>query len=162
MEYRFRHVETKEEVEACYELAMKRMHWMDDVGIKQWNVTRYDLRYPLSYYMSIRNDLYALEDEDGHIICAAALFESDVRWNENHELAFYVHHLASSLHAKHAGSIFLEKAEAYAKKVGKNYMRLDSAVDNSKLEDYYSSRGYVACGLCEDGAYKGILREKKL
>ena len=57
---------------------------------------------------------------------------------------------------------FLEKAEEYCIKQGKRYLRLDSAVGNQTLEEYYTSRGYVEAGQCVDGLYRGILRQKKL
>ena len=63
---------------------------------------------------------------------------------------------------KGAGSIFLEKAEEYTARMGKKYMRLDSAVGNKNLERFYTSRGYVEAGTCKDGLYEGILRQKKL
>jgi hypothetical protein len=30
------------------------------------------------------------------------------------------------------------------------------------LREYYTARGYIPVGRCIDGAYDGILREKKL
>ena len=57
---------------------------------------------------------------------------------------------------------FLEKAEEYTASRGKQYLRLDSAVGNKTLEDYYESRGYRTVGTCVDGLYEGILRQKKL
>ena len=41
-------------------------------------------------------------------------------------------------------------------------MRLDSAIGNKNLENYYASRGYRSAGFCKDGLYEGVLREKKL
>ena len=45
---------------------------------------------------------------------------------------------------------------------GKAYLRLDSAEDSAALAKYYESLGFVNVGTCQDGSYKGILREKKL
>ena len=42
------------------------------------------------------------------------------------------------------------------------YFRLDSAVDNDALTQYYESQGFLPVGECEDGPYRGILRQKKL
>ncbi len=162
MKYIFRHVANLNEIQSCYDIAMERMHWMDDVGISQWNVTRYDLRYPIEYYRSISNNLFVLTNVFNEIVCVAALFEFDERWGEDFTQAFYVHHLASKINEPHVGSIFLEKAEEFARAMGKEYMRLDSAIGNVKLETYYSDRGYVSYGTCEDGEYHGILRQKKL
>jgi hypothetical protein len=64
--------------------------------------------------------------------------------------------------AKGAASIFLQMAEDYTASMGKRYMRLDSAIGNGTLEQYYTSRGYVAAGYCKDGLYEGVLRQKQL
>lgn len=154
----------QQEVPEVFALIMRRVAWMDQVGIQQWNATRYDRRYPLDYYEKRRlmDELFVLEDsETGKILCVGALFHDDVRWPDP-ESAFYLHHLASDVDAKGTGSIFLQKAEEYTASRGKQYLRLDSAVGNKTLEQYYSSRGYVEAGRCTDGLYAGILRQKKL
>lgn len=153
---------TQREVPTVFELIMSRVAWMDRVGIRQWNATSYDVCYPPEYYEMRRQkeELFVLE-EAGKIVCVGALFHEDKRWHDVVP-AYYLHHLASDLDAKGAGSIFLEKAEQYTKEQGMGYLRLDSAVGNKTLEDYYVSRGYVEAGCCVDGAYKGILRQKKL
>ena len=160
-QYSFR-LAAKEEVPEVFALIMRRVDWMDRVGIRQWNMTKYDQRYPLDYYEQRRllGELFVLED-GGRILCVGALFHDDERWPEP-ESAYYLHHLASDVDAQGAGSIFLQKAEAYTAGRGKRYLRLDSAVGNAVLEDYYTSRGYVEAGRCRDGLYEGILRQKKL
>ena len=45
---------------------------------------------------------------------------------------------------------------------GKTRFRLDSADDNAFLADYYTALGYKPVGICTDGLYTGILREKVL
>ena len=57
---------------------------------------------------------------------------------------------------------FLRRAGEYAVSEGKAYLRLDSAEDSAALAKYYESLGFVNVGTCQDGSYKGILREKKL
>lgn len=155
---------TAAEIPAVFDLIMGRVAWMDQVGIRQWNTTKYDQRYPLSYYEQRRQmeELFVLADgETGEILSVGALFHEDERWPEP-ESAFYLHHLASRVDAKGAGSIFLQMAEDYTARMGKCYMRLDSAVGNQTLETYYTSRGYVEAGRCKDGLYEGILRQKQL
>lgn len=152
------------EVQAVFDLIMRRVAWMDTVGIRQWNTTKYDQRYPLDYYEKRRQmgELFVLEDtETGHLACVGALFHEDERWSEPAS-ALYLHHFAAEVDAKGVGSIFLEEAERYAAEQGMAYLRLDSAVGNKALEDYYTSRGYVEAGRCVDGLYEGILRQKKL
>ena len=155
---------TQQEIPAVFSLIMGRVAWMDQVGIRQWNATKYDQRYPLDYYESRRRreELFVLEDtQAGRIVCVGALFHEDERWPDP-DSAFYLHHLASAVDAKGTGRIFLQMAEDYTASCGKKYMRLDSAVGNKTLEAYYTSRGYVEAGRCKDGLYEGILRQKKL
>lgn len=155
---------TQQEIPVVFELIMGRVAWMDTVGIRQWNTTKYDERYPLDYYETRRQrgELFVLADRDtGRIVCVGALFHEDERWPDPAS-AFYLHHLASHVDAKGTGSIFLQMAEEYTAAQGKRYLRLDSAVGNKTLENYYASRGYTEAGCCTDGLYEGILRQKKL
>lgn len=155
---------TKQEIPVIFALIMGRVAWMDVVGIRQWNTTKYDERYPLDYYEQRRQleELFVLEERaTGEIVCVGALFHEDERWPDP-DSAFYLHHLASRVDKKGTGSIFLQLAEDYTSSMGKRYMRLDSAVGNKTLEAYYSARGYVEAGFCKDGLYEGILRQKRL
>ena len=154
----------KEEIGEIFALILSRMAWMDQVGIQQWNATKYDKRYPMDYYemRQAQGELFVMrEGECGKLLCVGGLLRDDERWTEKAS-ALYLHHFASRPEDKGAGSIFLQMAEKYAARQGMEYMRLDSAIGNDKLEHYYSSRGYVEAGFCKDGVYEGILRQKKL
>lgn len=161
--YLFRQV-SESEIKLIFDLIQARVKWMDEVGIKQWNVTDYEVVYPLSHYISCfeRGEIFVLEDTlKSEIVCVGVLKHEDDRWNTGDD-AFYVHHLASKIGASGVGRVFLECAEKYSKECGKMYLRLDSAIDNEKLTDYYERLGYEPVGECIDGAYFGILREKRL
>ena len=108
-----------------------------------------------------QEELFVLTDHAGDILAVGALFHEDERWPVR-DSAYYLHHLASRVDAKGAGSLFLQMAEEYTARMGKRYLRLDSAVGNRKLEQFYAGRGYVAAGTCKDGLYEGILRQKEL
>ena len=151
-----------DEVKKIFDLIMGRVAWMDQVGIHQWNDTKYDERYPLSYYEMRRQkgELFVLAQGE-ELLCVGALFHEDERWPDP-ENAYYLHPFASAATHKGMGTVFLEEAEKYTKAQGKAYMRLDSAIGNETLERYYESRGYTEAGRCVDGLYKGILRQKKL
>ena len=144
-------------------LIVKRIEWMDQKGISQWNDTGYLEAYPLSYYESEAREgrLYGLCADDGRIVCAAVLLDNDERWDDNAP-AVYLHNFVSMVEAGGAGTVFLEMAEADARQKGKIYFRLDSADDNTALAAYYTAHGFVPAGTCADGPYKGILRQKKL
>jgi len=164
--YTFRPAE-KHEVPAVFDLIMARVRWMDEVGIRQWNVTDYAGCYPPHHYEAARQrgDLFVLTDESNVIVACAVLRQDDERWPEamqSAEPAFYLHHFATRVGAKGVGRIFLRMAEEYAVRQGKTRFRLDSADDNAFLAAYYTEQGYVPVGNCVDGLYSGILREKVL
>lgn len=162
-QYRFRAMR-REEAAQMFALVKARMKWMDEVGIKQWNVTDYTDVYPFSYYEEKcgEGEAFALFDkETGEMVCAAVLKKTDDRWPDEAS-AFYVHHLVAQIGAKGAGAAFLAHAEDYARSCKKSCMRLDSAVGNEALERFYTAHGYEAKGTCRDGVYTGILREKRL
>lgn len=161
--YIFRQALPKE-IPEVFTLIMTRVAWMDRVGIHQWNTTKYDERYPLEYYKKRQQtgELFVLEDSvTGRLLCVGALLREDSRWKDSAP-AYYLHHFAAALDAKGVGSIFLQQAEKYTASCKMQYLRLDSAVGNEKLENYYTTRGYVEAGCCTDGLYQGILRQKKL
>lgn len=161
--YLFRKIK-KEEISIMFSMILQRMKWMDEKEIHQWNATKYDEVYPISYYEMERQkgELFALVDMDtNEIISAAVLKRKDERWRDNLP-ALYLHHFVSSINHKHAGEMFLRFAEQYALDNGQTYLRLDSAEDNHYLEQYYEKHGFIAVGTCKDGLYNGILRQKKL
>lgn len=164
--YTFRPAE-QAEVPAVFDLIMGRVRWMDEVGIRQWNVTDYAGCYPLEHYEAARQrgDLFVMTDENNLLVACAVLRKEDERWPEAMqaaEPAFYLHHFATRVGEKGIGPIFLRMAEEYALSQGKTRFRLDSADDNAFLADYYTGFGYVPVGNCVDGLYSGILREKVL
>ena len=164
-DYVFRPAEAHE-VPAVFALIMTRVRWMDEVGIRQWNVTDYAGCYPLPHYEAAqaRGDLFVLTDDAGIAACAV-LRRDDERWPQAlqaAEPAFYLHHFATRVGEKGIGRIFLRMAEEYALRQGKTRFRLDSADDNAFLAAYYTAQGYVPVGTCVDGLYTGILREKVL
>ena len=152
-----------EEVRSVYSLVVKHVHWMDDVGIRQWNVTNYLEAYPLEYYeeQQAAGRLYVLANRE--IVGAVVLLEADERWNDRaDDSAYYVHNLATDPDVKGAGREILKAIEQLAVEQEKRYIRLDCATDNTFLNSYYSSMGYQFAGTCEEGLYKGNRREKEI
>ena len=149
-------------VDEVFGLILRRIDWMDEKGIRQWNVTGYAEAYPKTHYQEQARlgRLYVLRRE-GRIAGAAVLLERDGFWAEEAP-ACYVHSLVSSPEEKGAGGELLEGVEALARAQGKTRVRLDCAVDNQPLNRWYEARGYRPAGPCEDGPYRGILREKVL
>ncbi len=164
--FSFRRIKS-EELPVMFNLIQSRVAWMDEVGIKQWNTTDYANVYPLSYYEEKHNkgEVFVLaHKETDNIIACAVLRHEDERWHHVEDVrddeALYLHNFASDLSFPSAGSVFLYYAEKYAREEGKKYFRLDSDVNNEKLEGFYVSRNYIPRGICVDGAYTGTLKEK--
>ena len=162
--YLFREIK-KEEVSIMFDMILQRMKWMNDVGIQQWNVTKYDEVYPLSYYEQarLRHEVFVLVNTDTKkIVSAGVLLKEDERWCSVTTSALYLHNFVTNINEKGVGTIFIQYVQEYAKQQGVQYFRLDSAVGNIPLEKYYSALGFVEVGTCVDGMYEGILREKKV
>lgn len=162
-QYEFRRL-TVDEAPEMFDLIVQRIRWMDEKGIKQWNATHYDTAYPLETKVEAceNGTAFGLVDAAGRIICAAILLEEDEYWPADQVNALYVHSFVSRSDCPGAGAAFLRCAEDYARKLGKEYLRLDSQKDNEKLGRYYAVQGFAEMGDCEDGPYIGTLRQKKL
>ncbi len=153
-----------QDIESVFSLYEKRVEWMNKAGIHQWNDTDYLNTYPLSYYEKQQKlgNLYVLINE-AFIVAAVVLLQEDERWKDREDsAAYYVHNLVTDPDIQGAGKTILFEAEQLAVRHGKRFMRLDCAVDNVFLNEYYSSMGYELAGQCADGPYKGNRREKML
>lgn len=154
------------EIAAVFSLYEKRVRWMDEQGVRQWNVSDYLNVYPEAYYrrQAEAGNLYVLkETESGTVIGAVVLLQQDERWADRSGVsAYYVHNLVTDPAVKGAGAEMLRAIERLACEQGKQALRLDCAVDNAFLNRYYESMGYMPAGECAEGAYRGIRREKKL
>lgn len=163
MEYDFR-LAKNNEIDTIFSLYKKRVHWMDKAGIQQWNVTKYLEVYPISYYAERQRlgELYVLSKEDV-IIGAVVLLQNDEGWLKIvASPAYYVHNLVTEPSVKGVGKIILFEAEKMAISRGIQFMRLDCAVDNKFLNEYYDSMGYKIVGRCKEGVYIGNKREKEI
>ena len=155
---------TPEEVPQLFRLVQERIEWMNEKGIRQWNVLKYDEIYPLSYYQEEQRQghLFALLDAaDGRVLSGGILRETDERWPDDVP-ALYLHSFVSKPGAPGAGAAFLSHVESLSRAMDKRCLRLDSACDNAPLGRYYESLGFAAVGECEDGPYRGTLRQKQL
>lgn len=154
-----------EDLQAVCDIVQERIDWMNEKGIRQWNVTDYWGRYPVSHYAGLidKQEMYVLKDEKDYIIGTVTYFSVDDRWPEDIPGdAWYLHHLATRVAYRGAGEMILKMTEDLARSVGKEYLRLDCADDNTFLNGYYGRQGYELRGTCADGLYTGVCREKKL
>ncbi len=153
-----------EELTDIFALYQKRVDWMDESGLAQWNTTDYLEVYPPGYYEAQQQagHLYVLE-EQGDIAAAVVLLEEDERWPEAERGSFwYIHNLVANQNFPGAGKRALELAEAEALAAGRQALRLDCAVDSVFLNAWYGRQGYEPAGEFEDGPYTGRRMEKKL
>ena len=157
---------TLSDLPQVYKIIDDRIHWMDVVGIRQWNVTDYWECYPKSYYEKAVHDgtLYVLKNpDDDQVVSVAVLYEQDARWTKQQgPAAYYVHHLATRIGEKGAGVEMVRQCENLAAKNQKQYLRLDCAIDNPKINAYYDRLHYDYAGTCVDGKYAGNLRQKRV
>lgn len=146
-----------------YNLYVKRIEWMEENGIKAWNVRNYLETYPKEYFLKQiqKERLYILTDNN-KIIGALVLLETDPRWGDNNGQEYYIHNLVSDINYKTAGQKLINSVQKLAKENGKTKVRLDCAIDNTKLNKYYETLGFKYVGKCKDGQYKGIRREKQV
>ena len=151
----------KEDLSSILEIIQKRIVWMDEKGLYQWNKTDYMGVYPPSYFEKlIAQNIVFVAVEGAETVGVMALFPHDPRWHKK-GTAFYVHHLATALHTPGVGLKMLTFAETYAMEQGKEFLRLDCQQVNLPLNRYYENLGYLHCGVCIDGEYVGNLMEKK-
>ena len=149
---------------AVMDLLRRRIAWMDEKNLYQWNKTGYLDYYPAGHFLQLVRErlLYAAKDPGG-LVGVMALLERDPRWpNGDDGRALYVHHLATTPSHPGLGREMLAWAEDFARARGKAFLRLDSQRVNRPLSRYYEALGYRAAGTCVEGAYEGILREKPL
>lgn len=162
MNYNFRPAE-EEDIDAVFELYEKRIAWMNEKGIRQWNVTDYLSVYPKPCYRTQQRlgNLYVMCSEV--VVGAVVLLRSDDQWNNVSDTdALYVHNFVTDPKEKGAGKIMISESEKMCAAQGRRFIRLDCAADNLFLNNYYVSLGYELVGTCRDGFYIGNMREKKL
>lgn len=154
------------ELEEVYALINQRIEWMDEVGIQQWNVTKYWEAYPKSYFINQvqQGNLYVLKQMDTKkVIGAVVCLTTDKRWkNSSSVSAYYLHNFVTDKNEPGVGKLILKYVEDLGIKNHKTHIRLDCAIHNTRLNAYYEEKGYILKGQCEDGLYKGNNREKLL
>ena len=157
---------TETDVNDFVSLIDKRIEWMEQNGIKQWNLFGYKQRYFFAYFKREADlgHMYVLKDNDSRIIAGAVLLESDPRWQQNdpQKPSLYVHNFASLLCVKGAGKELLRRIEFLALQKKKVCVRLDVIISNDKLNSCYNDMGYYLIGTIVEGEYHGNLREKTL
>jgi ribosomal protein S18 acetylase RimI-like enzyme len=88
---------------------------------------------------------------DEKIACVwATTFSDEQIWEErNTDAAIYIHRIATNpeYRGNNFVSIIVEWAKAYAKKMKKDYVRLDTLGNNVKLISHYTNAGFQFLGM---------------
>ena len=113
----------EEDVPAIMDLLQRRIDWMDEKGLYQWNKTGYLTCYPPEHFRRlIREEVLLAARETDRLTGIMALLSRDPRWpNGDDGKAFYVHHLATDPACPGLGKEMLSYAESYARQHGKPF-----------------------------------------
>ena len=88
---------------------------------------------------------------DEEIACVwATAFNDEQIWEErNADAAIYIHRIATNpnFRGKNFVAIIVEWARGYAKNKGKNFVRLDTLGNNTKLIEHYTNAGFRFLGM---------------
>ncbi|VBB07776.1 acyl-coa n-acyltransferase [Lucifera butyrica] len=88
-----------EDVDEILILIQKRINWMDENNISQWNKTNYLKYYPKNYYEELvsKGQLYVVKYGNlNSVIGAFALLEQDKCWNDSSQ-SYYIHNLVTDI-----------------------------------------------------------------
>ena len=97
---------------------------------------------------------------DDKIACVWAItFNDEQIWEErNKDAAIYIHRIAT--HPEYRGrnlvSAIVDWAKLYAKQNGKNYIRLDTLGNNTKLIEHYKNAGFDFLGMFNLKSTQGL------
>ena len=138
----------------------KRIEWMDEKGLKQWNDGDYLEYYSPEYFLNkIQSKEMLAMKEHEKIIGIVGFFYDDERWN--HDEAFiYLHHLATDPNYHNIGKTYVKACEDIAKQMGKLGIRLDCQKGTDAINRFYDDMGYLSKGEIISGGYVGICKEK--
>ncbi len=152
----------REDIPAIIDLLKKRIQWMDEKNLYQWNKTDYLGVYPPAYFEKrVAEQVVYVACQNQNLLGVMALFGQDPRWPTQTKTR-YVHHLATDPGCPGLGKTMLQFAEELVLKEGGTTLRLDCQTVNHALNRYYENLGYLHVGTCIDGAYEGNLMEKPL
>ena len=97
---------------------------------------------------------------DEEIACVwATAFNDEQIWEErNADAAIYIHRIATNpnFRGKNFVAIIVEWAREYAKSKGKNFVRLDTLGNNTKLIEHYTNGGFRFLGMFDLKNTKGL------
>ena len=102
-----------EDIDEILILIQKRIKWMDENNISQWNKTNYLKYYPQNYYEELvsKGQLYVVKYGDlNSVIGAFALLEQDKCWNDSSQ-SYYIHNLVTDIGVSGIGATIIKFCE---------------------------------------------------
>lgn len=155
-----------EEVDEVFSLYEKRVRWMDEKGIRQWNDTDYLNAYPADYYREMRakDCLYVLTDvaRQNHRRGGAAFGGRALGGVRERACVLRAQSRDGFLRVGARVGRCSPPRRRWGRRTASAICGWDCAVDSAFLNGYYESLGYRAAGQCEDGPYVGVKRQKEL
>lgn len=133
----------KEDIKDILAIYKERCKWFRKKHIKQWNRSYYLIYYNASYLKKMMKNhlLYVVKRED-EVVGTFLLKEYDEIYWKDDAPAFYLRHFASKLNCSHLGDDMLSFIENLARKKKKKYIRGEVVESNSKIQEYWFSKGF--------------------
>ncbi|MEG0283191.1 MAG: GNAT family N-acetyltransferase [Erysipelotrichales bacterium] len=151
-----------EELDKVIELFDKRISWMKDNNINQWNSRKYLEIYDYNYFLELINnkELYIAYDEDT-IVGSLAILKQANRWQDSVP-ALYIHHFVSAIDVPNVGRELIDFVVSAAKDSNIDTVRLDCQKNNRELNNYYVNKGFYYVDSFVEGDYIGNKYEMKI
>lgn len=148
---------------AVLDIWLDAANWMRAQGIDQWMPDRFNLS-EVAACLTGGKELFLLK-ENG--IAAGTFYikwSDSLMWEDGRAAsAGYIHRLAvgRNHHGRGIGALMLDWAEQYIAESGKAMIRLDCMADNTRLNTYYSERGFQLVTRIDTRGWSANLFEKE-
>ena len=137
----------KSEINIAFGLLKASSDFLMKKNISQW---AYWLNPPIEKTQWVKDgfnkkEFYFIENKKKEILGMVRILKEDlIYWGEMNDTATYIHSLVIDrrFSGKNIGGKVIEKIEKNASKNGIKYLRLDCDARNSKLCNYYESKGF--------------------
>ena len=110
----------------AYSIIEKRVQWMENKGIRQWNTTDYLNTYPLAYFEAHQKagNLYIAKDAvSDKVLGLMVLMPHDTRWEGYEESdSYFVHNFATDPEVKAQDLTCSRKQKNVQKKMAKYFL----------------------------------------
>jgi ribosomal protein S18 acetylase RimI-like enzyme len=100
-----------------------------------------------------RKEVYVVEQAGTPVGAFSVDLDDEPHWGPQEPIAVYVHGLCvrQGFNGQGVGSFILDWCAGRARDLNRRFVRLDCAIQNTKLCAYYESLGFIRVGLKDDG-----------